>query len=139
MAADRGPYIDQSQSLNIHIAEPNYGKLSSMHFYSWKMVGYDTILLNFKRLHIFSQVKLYQIFKMGLYLILETLGAVSACVHIQSTNVQNCYPIIISCHWPSQLWDLSVNALIFIRELGHLRVCTHTHIYIYIVALSCLN
>nr|KAG5695780.1 hypothetical protein BaRGS_013868 [Batillaria attramentaria] len=37
MAADRGAYIDQSQSLNIHIAQPNYGKLSSMHFYAWKM------------------------------------------------------------------------------------------------------
>ncbi|XP_064607569.1 ribonucleoside-diphosphate reductase large subunit-like [Liolophura sinensis] len=36
MAADRGAYIDQSQSLNIHIAEPNYGKLTSMHFYAWK-------------------------------------------------------------------------------------------------------
>ncbi|XP_026549719.1 ribonucleoside-diphosphate reductase large subunit-like, partial [Notechis scutatus] len=36
MAADRGAFIDQSQSLNIHIAEPNYGKLSSMHFYGWK-------------------------------------------------------------------------------------------------------
>ena len=36
MAADRGAYIDQSQSLNIHIAQPNYGKLSSMHFYAWK-------------------------------------------------------------------------------------------------------
>lgn len=38
MAADRGAYIDQSQSLNIHIAEPNYGKLTSMHFYAWKLV-----------------------------------------------------------------------------------------------------
>ncbi|XP_076368066.1 ribonucleoside diphosphate reductase large subunit [Tachypleus tridentatus] len=37
MAADRGAFIDQSQSLNIHIAEPNYGKLTSMHFYGWKM------------------------------------------------------------------------------------------------------
>ena len=27
---------DQSQSLNIHLADPNYGKLTSMHFYSWK-------------------------------------------------------------------------------------------------------
>ncbi|KAL8592921.1 Ribonucleoside-diphosphate reductase large subunit [Nucella lapillus] len=36
MAADRGAFIDQSQSLNIHIAQPNYGKLSSMHFYTWK-------------------------------------------------------------------------------------------------------
>ncbi|KAK7794744.1 hypothetical protein R5R35_000772 [Gryllus longicercus] len=36
MAAARGAFIDQSQSLNIHIAEPNYGKLTSMHFYAWK-------------------------------------------------------------------------------------------------------
>jgi len=35
-AADRGAYIDQSQSLNIHIAEPNFGKMSSMHFHGWK-------------------------------------------------------------------------------------------------------
>ena len=28
--------LDQSQSLNIHLAEPNYGKLTSMHFYGWK-------------------------------------------------------------------------------------------------------
>jgi ribonucleoside-diphosphate reductase subunit M1 len=37
MAADRGPYIDQSQSLNIHFAEPDKKKLDSAHFYSWKM------------------------------------------------------------------------------------------------------
>jgi ribonucleotide reductase alpha subunit len=36
-AADRGAFIDQSQSLNVHIAEPNFGKLSSMHFYGWKL------------------------------------------------------------------------------------------------------
>ncbi|XP_063240455.1 ribonucleoside-diphosphate reductase large subunit [Bacillus rossius redtenbacheri] len=36
MAADRGAFIDQSQSLNIHIAQPNYGKLTSMHFFAWK-------------------------------------------------------------------------------------------------------
>ena len=42
MAADRGPYIDQSQSLNIHIAEPNYAKLTSMHFYSWKLVSHSS-------------------------------------------------------------------------------------------------
>ncbi|XP_054715256.1 ribonucleoside-diphosphate reductase large subunit-like [Uloborus diversus] len=37
MAADRGAFIDQSQSLNVHIAEPNYGKLSSMHFHGWEL------------------------------------------------------------------------------------------------------
>ncbi|CAF3890038.1 unnamed protein product [Rotaria sp. Silwood1] len=36
MAADRGAFIDQSQSLNIHIAEPTMDKISSMHFYTWK-------------------------------------------------------------------------------------------------------
>ena len=36
MAADRGAYIDQSQSLNVHIAAPSTGKLTSMHFYAWK-------------------------------------------------------------------------------------------------------
>jgi ribonucleotide reductase alpha subunit len=36
MAADRGAYICQSQSLNLFVADPNYAKLTSMHFYSWK-------------------------------------------------------------------------------------------------------
>merc|ERR1711982_192989 len=34
-AADRGAFIDQSQSLNIHIANPNFKKLTSLHFYTW--------------------------------------------------------------------------------------------------------
>lgn len=37
MAADRGAYIDQSQSLNIHMKEPTMGKITSMHFAGWKM------------------------------------------------------------------------------------------------------
>ena len=37
MAADRGAFIDQSQSLNIHIAQPSYSKLTSMHFHGWKL------------------------------------------------------------------------------------------------------
>uniref|UniRef100_A0A1B0CI34 Ribonucleoside-diphosphate reductase n=2 Tax=Lutzomyia longipalpis TaxID=7200 RepID=A0A1B0CI34_LUTLO len=37
MAADRGAFIDQSQSFNIYVAEPNYGKLTSIHFHAWKM------------------------------------------------------------------------------------------------------
>lgn len=36
MAADRGPYICQSQSLNLFISDPDYKKLSSMHFYTWR-------------------------------------------------------------------------------------------------------
>lgn len=36
MAADRGAYICQSQSMNIFMQDPNFGKLTSMHFYAWK-------------------------------------------------------------------------------------------------------
>lgn len=35
-AADRGAFICQSQSLNIHMENPTYAKLSSMHFYGWR-------------------------------------------------------------------------------------------------------
>ena len=37
MAADRGAFIDQSQSLNVHMAEANMAKLSSMHFHGWQI------------------------------------------------------------------------------------------------------
>ncbi|TGE09483.1 ribonucleoside-diphosphate reductase subunit alpha [Hymenobacter fodinae] len=36
MSADRGAYICQSQSLNLHVLNVNFGKLTSMHFHSWK-------------------------------------------------------------------------------------------------------
>jgi ribonucleoside-diphosphate reductase alpha chain len=36
LAADRGAYIDQSQSLNLFMENPTFGKLTSMHFYGWK-------------------------------------------------------------------------------------------------------
>jgi ribonucleoside-diphosphate reductase alpha chain len=36
MAADRGPFICQSQSLNLFLSEPSVSKLTSMHFYAWK-------------------------------------------------------------------------------------------------------
>ncbi|EKX72641.1 ribonucleoside-diphosphate reductase large chain, putative [Theileria equi strain WA] len=36
MAADRGIFIDQSQSLNIYMEQPTFSKLTSMHFYGWK-------------------------------------------------------------------------------------------------------
>lgn len=37
MSADRGAFIDQSQSLNIHMREPTMGKITSMHFTGWKL------------------------------------------------------------------------------------------------------
>lgn len=36
MAAERGPYVDQSQSLNLFAESPNIGRLSSMYMYAWK-------------------------------------------------------------------------------------------------------
>lgn len=36
MAADRGAYICQSQSLNLYSADPTFRRLSSMHFYAWR-------------------------------------------------------------------------------------------------------
>jgi ribonucleoside-diphosphate reductase alpha chain len=37
MSRDRAPFICQSQSLNLFLAEPSYSKMSSMHFYAWKL------------------------------------------------------------------------------------------------------
>ena len=37
MAADRGAFICQSQSLNLWLEDPNYNNLTSMHFYGWKL------------------------------------------------------------------------------------------------------
>lgn len=36
LAADRGAFICQSQSLNVHLQAPTAGQLTSMHFYGWK-------------------------------------------------------------------------------------------------------
>jgi ribonucleoside-diphosphate reductase alpha subunit len=36
LALGRSPFVDQSQSLNIHLAEPTYSKMCSVHFYAWE-------------------------------------------------------------------------------------------------------
>ncbi|CDO95259.1 unnamed protein product [Kluyveromyces dobzhanskii CBS 2104] len=36
LSAERAPFIDQSQSLNLYLREPTMGKLTAMHFYTWK-------------------------------------------------------------------------------------------------------
>nr|KAJ0215205.1 hypothetical protein LSAT_V11C300133540 [Lactuca sativa] len=38
MAVDHGCYIDQSQSLNIHVDRPNFDKLTALHFHAWSKV-----------------------------------------------------------------------------------------------------
>ena len=48
MAADRGAFICQSQSLNLWLEEPNYNTLTSMHFYSW-MKGLKTGIYYLRR------------------------------------------------------------------------------------------
>ena len=45
MAADRGAFIDQSQSFNVHMSDPNFGKLTSLHFYAWKARGSPLVFL----------------------------------------------------------------------------------------------
>jgi len=36
MAADRAPFVCQSQSLNLFVADPTYARISSMHVYAWE-------------------------------------------------------------------------------------------------------
>jgi ribonucleoside-diphosphate reductase alpha chain len=36
MAADRAPFIDQTQSMNLWLSSPTFGKVNSMHMYAWK-------------------------------------------------------------------------------------------------------
>lgn len=36
MAVDRAPFVDQTQSMNVFIAEPTFSRLTSMHFYGWR-------------------------------------------------------------------------------------------------------
>lgn len=48
LSADRGAFIDQSQSLNIHLATPTMAQLTSMHFYGWKK-GLKTGMVSFRR------------------------------------------------------------------------------------------
>ena len=47
MAADRGKFICQSQSLNLWQEEPTYNSLTSMHFYTWK-IGLKTGIYYFR-------------------------------------------------------------------------------------------
>jgi len=36
MSADRAPFIDQTQSMNLWLSTPTFGKVNSMHMYAWK-------------------------------------------------------------------------------------------------------
>lgn len=70
MAADRAAFIDQSQSLNLHIAEPTYAKLTSMHFYAWQLVSFYFLSRN-------ELAECFQGLKTGMYY-LRTRPAVDA-------------------------------------------------------------
>ena len=51
VAADRGRYICQSQSLNLWMEDPTYKALTSMHFYGWKRTENWNLLLRRKPKH----------------------------------------------------------------------------------------
>ena len=36
MAADRAPFVDQTQSMNLWLSTPTFGKVNSLHMYAWK-------------------------------------------------------------------------------------------------------
>ncbi len=79
MAADRGAFIDQSQSFNVHMAETNVSKMTSMHFYAWKKVGVShRCIYMYKTLLIHVHVHIQCI----LYIMIHTLS--SYCVHIHT-------------------------------------------------------
>lgn len=63
MAADRGAFIDQSQSFNAFMATPTKAKVTSMHFYAWKK-GLKTgaYFFNFKYFEYFKFSKFSQQF-----------------------------------------------------------------------------
>lgn len=46
MAASRGPFVDQSQCLNVHMTDP-LEKLTSVHFYAWDCVNIKYIYILF--------------------------------------------------------------------------------------------
>ena len=79
MAADRGAFIDQSQSFNVFMSDPNFGKLTSLHFYSWKK-GLKT----------------------GMYYLRTRCGACpllcSALLSVIPTYMPSCHVIMQGCH-----------------------------------------
>jgi ribonucleoside-diphosphate reductase alpha subunit len=56
MSSERAPFICQSQSLNIHMRNPNYQKVTSMHFYSWRL-GLKTGMYYFRTLAAVDSIK----------------------------------------------------------------------------------
>ena len=62
MAADRGAYICQSQSMNIHMQDATFGKLTSMHFHAWKK-GLKTGLYYLRTKAATDAIKFTKLFK----------------------------------------------------------------------------
>lgn len=48
MAADRGVYIDQSQSMNLHVMDPTFSKMTTLYFHAWKR-GLKTLQYYFRQ------------------------------------------------------------------------------------------
>ena len=76
MAADRQPFIDQSQSLNIYMAQPTYQKLTSMHFRGWRS-GLKTGMYYLRTKPISSAIK----FTVDQELVMKTLSSLQDMEH----------------------------------------------------------
>jgi ribonucleoside-diphosphate reductase alpha chain len=84
MSADRGAFICQSQSLNIHMPDVNFAKLTSLHFYGWKK-GLKTGSFFFWFVFLFFVFLQYVIY-LGMYY-LRTKSAVDAIKFTVDTDV----------------------------------------------------
>jgi ribonucleoside-diphosphate reductase alpha chain len=91
MAADRGAYICQSQSMNLFLSDPNFGKLTSMHFYAWKK-GLKTGMYYLRSQAAASAIK-FTIDK-------ATLDAQNVSVQSSQTTEQNKAAIVCSLDNP---------------------------------------
>lgn len=85
MAADRQPFIDQSQSLNIFLSQPTFGQVSSMHFYGWKR-GLKTGLYYLRTRPISSSIK----FTVDQEMVLKTLSSMQGNDSPEDENEEYC-------------------------------------------------
>ena len=85
MAADRGPYICQSQSLNLWLEDPDYKMLTSMHFYSWQ-AGLKTGIYYLRR-KAKHQAQQFTIQPSAVTSVSSASSATSSAAHNQKENM----------------------------------------------------
>ena len=104
MAADRGAFIDQSQSFNVHMSDPNFGKLTSLHFYAWKARSPSTkplLLLYFQSPQMQECVMLPSLTTPQLL----SVGLIHACMEVRSRYTEVYFRPCWCCGlWPRHLF-----------------------------------